>query len=539
MTLLAALELEGNGFTAASVVGCEGWREAGLPPAAEDFCSVLGSHGYDGLIQYAVSRDRAAVAARYHPLLPAALLRRIESSDPSLTSVDIAGSAGDGDASKYMGSSRVACLAEALCLNTCITSLNVAGNRLGSAGLRTLMGGVTRLTGLTSLNLGRNELSADDGARVCGAAAAAGMTLLAALELEGNGFTAASVVGCEGWREAGLCCSWDLVFFPQSFDVLIRYALSSDRAAVAEANRHPLLPAALLRRIESSDPSLTSVVIKGLYESVDASFYIGSSCVVALAEALCLNTCITSLNVAGNRLGSAGLRTLMGGVTRLTGLTSLDISANDMSSDGVVHVTESFVHLTSLTSVNLFFNGLTANDAVCICNAAAAAGMTRLQKLNLEANGFKASSVVDCDEWRKLGLPQPPDEIVRQGFDSLIQYLLSENKVATNAIRIFVVGESTVRCFTACDCCARSSERCFVFEIWLFSSHCFTLVCCAGAVPLTPCAADGQDVARARAHVLVVQMRAHRPRRQNRWHRPSRSAAAGSQPRTKTTGCSC
>ena len=229
----------------------------------------------------------------------------------------------------------------------------------------------------------------------------------------------------------------------------------------------------------------------------------------------------------------------MGGVTRLTGLTSLDISANDMSSDGVVHVTESFVYLTSLTSVNLFFNGLTANDAVCICNAAAAAGMTRLQKLNLEANGFKASSVVDCDEWRKLGLPQPPDEIVRQGFDSLIQYLLSENKVATNAIRIFVVGESTVRCFTACDCCARSSERCFVFEIWLFSSHCFTLVCCAGAVPLTPCAADGQDVARARAHVLVVQMRAHRPRRQNRWHRPSRSAAAGSQPRTKTTGCSC
>ena len=403
------------------------------------------------------------------------------------------------------------------------------------------MGGVTRLTGLTSLNLGRNELSADDGARVCGAAAAAGMTLLAGLELEGNGFTAACVVGCEGWREAGLPpAAEDFCFFLGShgYDGLIQYAVSRDRAAFA-ARYHPLLPAALLRRIESSDPSLTSVAIVGSAGDGDASKYMGSSRVACLAEALCLNTCITSLNVAGNRLGSAGLRTLMGGVTRLTGLTSLDISANDMSSDGVVHVTESFVHLTSLTSVNLFFNGLTANDAVCICNAAAAAGMTRLQKLNLEANGFKASSVVDCDEWRKLGLPQPPDEIVRQGFDSLIQYLLSENKVATNAIRIFVVGESTVRCFTACDCRARSSERCFVFEFRLFSSHCFTLVCCAGAVPLTPCAADGQDVARARAHVLVVQMRAHRPRRQNRWHRPSRSAAAGSQPRTKTTGCSC
>jgi Leucine-rich repeat (LRR) protein len=374
-----------------------------------------------------------------------------------------------------------------------LKGLYVAGNKLGSAGLRTLMGGVTRLTGLTSLNLGHNELSADDGARVCGAAAAAGMTLLAALELEGNGFTAACVVGCEGWREAGLSCSWDHVFFPQSFDMLIRYAVSSDRAAVAEANRHPLLPAALLRRIESSDPSLTSVDIAGSAGFGDASKYMGSSRVVAcLAEALCLNTCITSLNVAGNKLGSAGLRTLMGGVTRLTGLTSLDISSNDALCDGAdafaltISQLESLkglnvagnrlgsaglrtlmggvTRLTGLTSLNLGQNELSADDGARVCGAAAAAGMSALARLDFFGNGFIASSVVDCDEWRKLALPQPPDEIVRQGFDSLIQYLLSENRVATNAIRIFVVGESTVRCFTACGCCARSFERCFVFE---------------------------------------------------------------------------
>ncbi len=76
----------------------------------------------------------------------------------------------------------------------------------------------------------------------------------------------------------------------------------------------------------------------------------------------------------------------------------------------------------------------------------AAFGLTLLHRLNLEGNGFNASSVVGCDAWRDLGLPHPPDEIIRKGFDSLIQYLLSEDKVATNAIRIFVVGESTVRC---------------------------------------------------------------------------------------------
>jgi hypothetical protein len=85
----------------------------------------------------------------------------------------------------------------------CLCVLNLADNKLGSDKLKALMAAVTRLTGLTSLNISRNELSADDCALVCGAAAGAGMTQLCALEAEGNGFSAASVVGCEGWRAAG------------------------------------------------------------------------------------------------------------------------------------------------------------------------------------------------------------------------------------------------------------------------------------------------------------------------------------------------
>ena len=73
--------------------------------------------------------------------------------------------------------------------------------------------------------------------------------------------------------------------------------------------------------------------------------------------------------------------------------------------------------------------------------------MTQLHELKLEGNGFAAGSVVGCDAWRDIGIPQPPNEIIRGGFNSLIQYIFSEDKVATNAIRIFVVGESTVRCF--------------------------------------------------------------------------------------------
>jgi hypothetical protein len=185
-----------------------------------------------------------------------------------------------------------------------------------------------------------------------------------------------------------------------------------------------LLPAALLRRIESSDPSLTSVTIDGVGWSDDASKWIGPHCILGLAEALRLNTCITSLSLAGHKLGSDGLKTLMAAVTRLTGLISL----------------------------NLYSNNLTTDDGARLCCAAAFAGLTALQKLNLGGNGFDAASVVRCDEWAALSLPQPPDEIIRQGFDALVQYLLSEDKVATNSIRIFVVGESTVRRFTVYFC---------------------------------------------------------------------------------------
>jgi hypothetical protein len=71
---------------------------------------------------------------------------------------------------------------------------------------------------------------------VCGAAAAAGMTQLVALELGGNGFYPICVVRCEVWKEAGLSCPSDTIFFPSSFSSVLQYALSSDRAAVAESD---------------------------------------------------------------------------------------------------------------------------------------------------------------------------------------------------------------------------------------------------------------------------------------------------------------
>ena len=63
----------------------------------------------------------------------------------------------------------------ALSLNTCIVSLNLSNQKLGSSGAAVIMGAITHLTSLPHLDLTHNDLSADDIAMIFGTAAAAGV----------------------------------------------------------------------------------------------------------------------------------------------------------------------------------------------------------------------------------------------------------------------------------------------------------------------------------------------------------------------------
>ena len=177
-----------------------------------------------------------------------------------------------------------------------------------------------------------------------------------------------------------------------------------------------------------------------------------------LARALSLNTCITSLDLNDTSVGAAGACVLFPALTQLTAMTYLNLSGTGLGSSGASHLCSALTHLTAMTKLNLSYNRLTADDGARICGAAAAAGMTRLEGLYLGVllgdNGFTGSDVVGCGAWRQLNLPQPPDEIVRKctdgygrfacNFAPLVSYLLSDDKVSCHAIRIFVVGDSTV-----------------------------------------------------------------------------------------------
>ncbi len=99
----------------------------------------------------------------------------------------------------------------------------------------------------------------------------------------------------------------------------------------------------------------------------------------------------------------------------------------------------------------------------------------------MNTGDYEVSDIVECEAWEQLKLPQPPHEILEQcgeltsphlspydalaisDFDDtdgidfvqwvncapLVSYLASRDKVAYHAIRIFMVGDSTVSPFPA------------------------------------------------------------------------------------------
>jgi hypothetical protein len=98
---------------------------------------------------------------------------------------------------------------------------------------------------LTSLNVSYNELTADDGARICGAAAAAGLTNLLNLDLrtpenlllknEGDDIlSASSIVLCETWKQLELPLPPDEIVRRCVDDCapLVSYLMSEDKVAI-------------------------------------------------------------------------------------------------------------------------------------------------------------------------------------------------------------------------------------------------------------------------------------------------------------------
>jgi hypothetical protein len=106
-----------------------------------------------------------------------------------------------------------------------------------------------------------------------------------------------------------------------------------------------------------------------------------------LADALLLNTSITSLNLHCSQVGAAGASVLLPALAHLPSLTLLCMSGTGLQSAGASHLCSALPHLTALTELDVGYNELTADDAARICSATASAGLTRLKVL-LDSTGI-------------------------------------------------------------------------------------------------------------------------------------------------------
>jgi hypothetical protein len=113
-----------------------------------------------------------------------------------------------------------------------------------------------------------------------------------------------------------------------------------------------------------------------------------------LADALLLNTSITSLNLHCSEVGAVGASVLLPALAHLPSLTLLCLSGTRLQSAGALHLCSALQHLTALTELDVGYNELIEDDAARICSAAASAGLTRLKVLDLSGNAAAAPSLI-------------------------------------------------------------------------------------------------------------------------------------------------
>jgi hypothetical protein len=420
--------------------------------------------------------DSAADTPPCEDCPPQWFLRRIESSDPEITDLRFntqfknhKNHDGDWVLRRYHR-----LLADALSLNTCITSLSLSGTELGTEGLRELCSALTHLTvltdldfsgmktiqpegvsyicktfshltALTSIDLGGNNLTVSAEAHLIAAAASAELTHLEKFNLDFStrlrrdvpNYRALDVTACQAWMHLSLPqVPADLMAVLNGFGIrseviLTHYLMSRDKNEFAAWIRLGHEISQNMKKFWFVFPLMLHMIEKDALVTFQGryrhNFIVGEY--PLLINALSRNSCITSLNFQDNTISSNGYREIARALMHLVSITELNFRNTTLDSNGATALCGALKHLSALTRLNLECNKLTADDGAKILGAVHAAGMTRIQDIRLGNNYFEPVDVVSSGMWRLLKLPQPPhDFIVKSGYIGLALYLTCSNK---------------------------------------------------------------------------------------------------------------
>jgi GTPase SAR1 family protein len=153
-----------------------------------------------------------------------------------------------------------------------------------------------------------------------------------------------------------------------------------------------------------------------------------------------------SLNFDAFFMGDQGVHFVSTVIMHSTALTSLSLQRNELSSAGLAVVLSSLTNLTSLTKLDVSLNNCDDDDWSLVFKTLSSSWMPRLS--DLRVGPTRPHLIVKSAAWHMLKLPVPPDEVLAKvaysdsNYILLLKYIMSENKIISNAMRIFVIGDA-------------------------------------------------------------------------------------------------
>jgi len=294
---------------------------------------------------------------------------------------------------KKIGEADVTTLADALKINTSVTSIDLNFNKIGGAGAMVLAEAIKVNTGITSIELQCNDID-DAGAIALAWALKVNMTMTS-IDLSSNRIGDAGITAlAEALKVNATVTRIDLCQnrIGDEGATVLAEALKKNASLISidlDQNKigdegATMLAEALKenRKMNSIGLSSNKIGDEGATMLAEAlkenrkmnsiglsSNKIGVAGVTALAKALKINTSITSIDLSFNKIGDTGATVLAEALKGNTAINSIDLSSNGIGDAGAMVLAKAIVVNTSMTIIGLTFNKIGAAGATAMAEA--------------------------------------------------------------------------------------------------------------------------------------------------------------------------
>ncbi|KAF9291741.1 hypothetical protein BGZ68_002460 [Mortierella alpina] len=257
-----------------------------------------------------------------------------------------------GDREDFIEDSDVKVLAEALTVNSTLTTLGLNHNYIGGVGAKALADALKTNSTLVTLHLRGNSIGGD-GAKAVANALRINSTLVT-LDLRGN------LIGDDGAEELAEALRNNSTL--ATLNLTLNFIKDDGAKGLAVALRAN----SALAILHLTSNSIGDDGAKGLAEALkhnstlailNLTFnFIGSDGAKALADALKINTTLSTLHLMTNLIGDDGAKALADALKTNKTLATFNLISNSIGDDGAIALADALKTNSTLTTLDLKYN---------------------------------------------------------------------------------------------------------------------------------------------------------------------------------------